>query len=310
MHVLRDYALIADGERGILVGPRGEHAWLCAPVWDSAAVFGALIGGGGLYAVTPVGDPFVWGGYYDEATLIWRNRWATDTGIVECCDALARPADPHTVVVLRRIETVDGPARVRAVLDPRADFGRHRLTRLRCRDGVWAGRCGSLYVRWSGAPDAAPCEDGGLEAVFEVPEGEHHAWIRDQCYAGQAVAAVGRHTLMNRAVDFVADRLAEDGAKLRPAYTVRGGSAISRSARARARSCCAASPPAWPCTSRVTRRGRTAGSSVPVPAAARPACSPRSTTSSSASCAGTFRRPLCTPCCSRRRRGRPARRPR
>jgi len=307
VHVLRDYALLADGERGILVGPRGEHAWLCAPVWDSEAVFGALIGGGGLYAVTPVGDRFVWGGYYDEATLIWRNRWATGTGIVECCDALALPADPHTAVVLRRIETVDGPARVRAVLDPRAGFGRHRLTRLRCRDGVWAGRCGELYVRWSGAPEATVAEEGGLEAVFEVPEGDHHdlvleisdrplsepprsagtlwhstregwaeqvpridgtiadrdarhayavlcgltsrgggmaagattclperadagrnydyrfAWIRDQAYAGQAVAAQGPHALLGRAVDFVAERLAEDGPKLRPAYTVRGG---------------------------------------------------------------------------------------
>ena len=29
-HVLRDYALIADGKRGALVGPRGDIVWLCA----------------------------------------------------------------------------------------------------------------------------------------------------------------------------------------------------------------------------------------------------------------------------------------
>ena len=34
-HVLREYALLADGERGALVGPRGDVAWLCAPGWDS-----------------------------------------------------------------------------------------------------------------------------------------------------------------------------------------------------------------------------------------------------------------------------------
>ena len=28
---LHDYALIADGERGALVGSRGEICWLCAP---------------------------------------------------------------------------------------------------------------------------------------------------------------------------------------------------------------------------------------------------------------------------------------
>jgi hypothetical protein len=52
-HVLRDYALIADGERGALVGPRGGLVWMCAPQWDSDAVFTSLVGGQGLYAVTP-----------------------------------------------------------------------------------------------------------------------------------------------------------------------------------------------------------------------------------------------------------------
>jgi alpha,alpha-trehalase len=28
---LRQYALLADGERGALVGPRGDIAFLCAP---------------------------------------------------------------------------------------------------------------------------------------------------------------------------------------------------------------------------------------------------------------------------------------
>ena len=52
-HVLREYALLADGERGALVGPRGDVAWMCAPRWDSDAVFSSLIGGRGVYAVTP-----------------------------------------------------------------------------------------------------------------------------------------------------------------------------------------------------------------------------------------------------------------
>ncbi|MDX6313912.1 MAG: hypothetical protein QOF44_3376, partial [Streptomyces sp.] len=33
LHVLREYALIADGERGILVGPRGDFVWMCTPGW-------------------------------------------------------------------------------------------------------------------------------------------------------------------------------------------------------------------------------------------------------------------------------------
>ena len=51
--VLRDYALLADGERGALIGPQGDLAWLCCPRWDSDAVFSTLIGGAGCYALTP-----------------------------------------------------------------------------------------------------------------------------------------------------------------------------------------------------------------------------------------------------------------
>ena len=38
-HVLREYAFLADGERGALVGPQGDICWLCVPHWDSDAVF-------------------------------------------------------------------------------------------------------------------------------------------------------------------------------------------------------------------------------------------------------------------------------
>ncbi len=58
-HVLRDYALLADGQRGILVGPRGDFVWMCFPRWDSDALFCSLIGGSGTYVVTPR-ERFVW----------------------------------------------------------------------------------------------------------------------------------------------------------------------------------------------------------------------------------------------------------
>ncbi len=91
-NVLREYSLIADGHRGALIGPRGDIAWMCAPRWDSPAVFASLIGGAGIYAVTP-DEPFVWGGYYEPGTLIWRSRWVSTRTTLECREALAMPGD-------------------------------------------------------------------------------------------------------------------------------------------------------------------------------------------------------------------------
>ena len=50
-----------------------------------------------------------------------------------------------------------------------------------------------------------------------------YVWIRDQCFAGLAVAADGPHPLLVSAVDFVSARLLDDGAELMPAYTASGG---------------------------------------------------------------------------------------
>ena len=50
-----------------------------------------------------------------------------------------------------------------------------------------------------------------------------YVWIRDQAYAGQAVAAAGPHPLMDDAVRFVSERMLADGPALKPAYTVQGG---------------------------------------------------------------------------------------
>ncbi|WP_431929245.1 trehalase-like domain-containing protein [Nonomuraea jabiensis] len=61
---LWEYALIADGERGAVVGPRGELRWMCTPHWDSEAIFSSLIGGAGVHAVTPR-ERFVRGGAYE-----------------------------------------------------------------------------------------------------------------------------------------------------------------------------------------------------------------------------------------------------
>ena len=171
---LREYALIADGERGALCGPHGDLVWMCAPRWHDAAVFAKLIGGEGVYAVTPR-DRYVWGGHYEHG-LIWRNRWVTDTGsIIECRDALALPAEPHRLVVLRRVEALEGVARMRVVLDARTRFGAEGMRVLSSEpDGRWIATTGPLRLRWTGANGAQIDQAQRLCLDLTLEGGTHH----------------------------------------------------------------------------------------------------------------------------------------
>jgi hypothetical protein len=185
-HVLREYAVIADGERGALVGPRGDLAWLCAPRWHDDSVFASLVGGPGVYAVTPV-DRFVWGGYYEPRSLIWTSRWVTSAGTVESRDALAMPATAHTAVVLRRVRALDGPARLRVVLDVRAGFGSEGMRVERGGgDGVVGGRSGALRFRWSGVEGASRSGSGPFVLEFTLQPGEHRDLVFELSHANLA----------------------------------------------------------------------------------------------------------------------------
>ncbi|MDI2125366.1 glycoside hydrolase family 15 protein [Yinghuangia seranimata] len=311
---LRDYAFIADGERGALIGHDGGVAWLCAPGWDGDAVCDGLLGGPGGYRIAPADPWYVASGTYEPGTLIWHERMRVGGGLVDCRDALALPADPRRLVLLRRVHAEHRPADLRVDVTPRAGFGTQRPHDLtRHDDGTWTWGCGGLSWRLTGIPEARPRtadghRDAALHARLRLDEGEHrdlvleiaaeghaldrppdaaelwgataaawrravpdcrdtaaprdaahayavlhgltstaggmvaaattglpefeggdrnydyrYAWIRDQCYAGIAVAAHGPHPLLESSVRFVAERVLADGPALRPAYTVSGG---------------------------------------------------------------------------------------
>ncbi|OCB26309.1 glycoside hydrolase [Mycobacterium malmoense] len=180
--VLREYALLADGERGALIGPQGDVAWMCAPRWDSDAVFSNLIGGDGVYAITPTDVRHVWGGFYEPGSLIWRDRWITRDGIIECREALAFPGDPDRVVLLRRLMGCRGTARVRVLLQPSAAFGRHGAGDLNFDDGIWTGKSGRLRWRWRGGCDARVVKSAHghgdlLTCEVTVDEGGQHDFV-------------------------------------------------------------------------------------------------------------------------------------
>ena len=141
-----------------------------------------------MYKRQPSEPRFVWGGYYEDGSLIWHSRWVTTTGIIECREALAFPGDPHTAVVLRRILATDGPARVRVLLDARSEFGAHKMGFLKVEDGVWTARTGGLHLRWLGGADARPVAGAGLELDVELAAGAHHDLVLE--LSDQAFGAV------------------------------------------------------------------------------------------------------------------------
>ena len=305
--VLREYALLADGERGVVVGPHGDFVWMCFPRWHDPALFSALIGGDGSYSVTPI-ESHVWGGYYEPDSLIWRSRWVTTGATIECREALALPSSPDRAVLLRRIVACKGTARIRCSLRSMANFGSEVPTAIYRRGTTWVIEHDDLQLRWAGAADAHRRRgaSGALEIDLVIKEGCFHdlvlvvgpsgagvgmpdaerawaatestwheripplevsvatrdarlayavmsgltsrsggmvaaattslperarqgtsydyrfAWIRDQCYAGEAALRAGAYALADNAVAFVSQRILADGSQLKPAYTVTG----------------------------------------------------------------------------------------
>ncbi len=147
--VLRDYALLADGERGVLLSPHGEIVWMCAPRWHSPAAFSSLLGGRGSFGLCPV-DRHVWGGFYEGGTLIFRSRWVTNDAIVECREALVFPGRRSTAVLLRRLTGVAGRARMCLTFDPWVDNDRRHVRLQFAGRGVLAGQAAGLRLRLSG----------------------------------------------------------------------------------------------------------------------------------------------------------------
>ena len=296
-HVLREYALLADGERGAVIGPRGEISFMCFPGWDGDGLFASMIGGDGVYAVTPTGR-FVWAATTSPRALSGATAGFPTT--TQSPSVVRRSRSPRTrdrAVILRRICALKGPAHMRVMLDLRHDFGRRGGHARHQDDGSLGDQRRQTCARWFGAENASPRRrhDGTLlefELKLEarrparpgagdrsgrrerssrsrpglVRDGSHwrehvpkfeqtvaprdarhaysvllgmtsvsggmvaaattslperaeegrnydyrYVWIRDQCYAGQAVARAGAHPLMDGAVRFVAQRLLADG---------------------------------------------------------------------------------------------------
>ena len=109
---IEDYALISDCRTGGLVGRNGNIEWLCLPRYDSASVFGALLGDEehGHWLVAPTDPNATATRHYVDRTFVLVTDWVTATGELEVTDFM--PHGDHLSNIVRRIQCVRGEVEV------------------------------------------------------------------------------------------------------------------------------------------------------------------------------------------------------
>jgi GH15 family glucan-1,4-alpha-glucosidase len=118
---IEDYALIGDCHTGALVGRNGSIDWLCLPRFDSASMFGGILGTDdhGSWILRPVGAQTCTSRSYRDGTFVLETRWRTDGGEVEVIDLM--PMADRRADLIRRVRGVRGTVRMRQEL--RIRFG-------------------------------------------------------------------------------------------------------------------------------------------------------------------------------------------
>lgn len=143
---IEDHGLIGDGTTAALVGRDGAIAWLCVPRFDSPPLFCALLdtARGGAFIVAPEGLEASRQRYEgDSGVLVTELR--AGAGLVRLTDALAlrsgadleEDAPAGRGELLRLVEVVQGPVRLRVAVEPRGPVEAEPVgdgLRLRCPD--------------------------------------------------------------------------------------------------------------------------------------------------------------------------------
>jgi GH15 family glucan-1,4-alpha-glucosidase len=138
---IAEHGLIGDLRTCALVGADGTIDWFCAPRFDSASVFGALLDdeNGGSWRLSPVGEVTRTQQFYFPDTAVLITRFLTADGVAEVHDfmpVIAKADDDHRQRLVRRISGVRGKLSLRMQLDARPDYGRASCTAERAGDGI------------------------------------------------------------------------------------------------------------------------------------------------------------------------------
>ncbi|MEL7148904.1 MAG: glycoside hydrolase family 15 protein, partial [Bacteroidota bacterium] len=121
--------------------------WMCWPRFDSSFVFGSMLDDekGGEFSVKPEGDQFESNQYYIENTNIICTEVTCDSGKYKITDYAPRfyqyERNFRPLMLIRKVEPLQGQPRVRAICHPVKDYGEQQLER----------SLGSSHIRYLGA---------------------------------------------------------------------------------------------------------------------------------------------------------------
>ena len=86
---IEDYALLSNCRAATLVSSEGSMDWLCLPRFDSASLFGAILGDEchGRWMLRPIDPDARAERAYDDDSFTLRTRWTTAAGVAATFDA-------------------------------------------------------------------------------------------------------------------------------------------------------------------------------------------------------------------------------
>ena len=172
-----DRGIIGDGHTAALVGADGSIDWLCMPRFDSPSVFGGILDPerGGHHAIRPtVGFDSLQ--RYDPGTNVLETLFQVPgQGVVRISDYMPWTGDPRLCLheVHRRIRCVQGAVELRAIFDPRFNYGRGQTEIHFGEHGVLAeGEQGERLAAVLSGVEWKRRQEGGVEATFRLRAGE------------------------------------------------------------------------------------------------------------------------------------------
>jgi GH15 family glucan-1,4-alpha-glucosidase len=167
---IEDYGLVGDLQTAALVGRDGSIDWLCLPRFDSASVFGAIVGDHrhGHWRLSPAGAHITASRRYRDGTLILETDFETADGAVRVIDFMPRRGNGPPQLV-RIVEGLRGRVPMRMELALRPDYAAILPWIDRAPDGIFAAAGPDAFHLSTSVP--LELEEGTVTAEFNAVEG-------------------------------------------------------------------------------------------------------------------------------------------